>query len=198
MYIFDSNTDTFNMVNNAIAYATEKHSGTYRKGRMIPYIFHPLEAANITATLTSDPEVIAASVLHDTIEDTDATYDDILDKFGQRVADYVMSETEDKMRGLPAEQSWKARKQATIDHLKNETDINVKILVLSDKLSNLRQLYIDYNEVGEELWQRFHQHDPWQHKWYYTELCDCFKELSCFPAYDEYCWRLSMVFGRYK
>lgn len=56
----------------AIAFAVEKHRGQVRKGTNIPYIVHPMEAAGITATMTSDPELIAAAVLHDTLEDCES------------------------------------------------------------------------------------------------------------------------------
>ena len=82
-----------------------------------PYILHPMEAMTIVASLTEDEDVLAAAVLHDVVEDTGVTEAEIREAFGDRVADLVMAESEDKMRGIPSEASWETRKQATIDHL---------------------------------------------------------------------------------
>ena len=73
-----------------------------------------------------------AAILHDTIEDTDTTYEDILHHFGSRIADYVREETENKRENLPAESTWEIRKRETIEHLRTAS-IEVKMLVLSDK-----------------------------------------------------------------
>lgn len=105
------------LIDKAIIFAAKAHQGTTRKGKKRPYILHPLEAMTIVAGLTDDEEVIAAAVLHDTVEDTDTKPAEIASIFGDRVAELVMAESEDKMVDLPATASWEARKQATIDHL---------------------------------------------------------------------------------
>ena len=68
---------TVDQLNEAIAFAAKKHADKKRKGTNIPYIVHPMEAAAITAYLTDDLEVIAAAVLHDVVEDSDATKEDL-------------------------------------------------------------------------------------------------------------------------
>ena len=65
------------LVADAVAFAAKAHRGQVRKGTSTPYIVHPMEAAAIVATITNDPAVIAAAVLHDVIEDTDYTADDV-------------------------------------------------------------------------------------------------------------------------
>ena len=55
------------ILNKAIVYAVKAHNGQVRKGTQVPYILHPLEAASIVGTLTTDEEVIAAAVLHDVV-----------------------------------------------------------------------------------------------------------------------------------
>lgn len=67
------------ILDRAILFATEAHRGAFRKGTRIPYILHPLEAAAIAATITVDHEVLAAAVLHDVIEDTAVTEEELLD-----------------------------------------------------------------------------------------------------------------------
>ena len=90
-------------IGKAIEFAIGAHGDATRKGKSRPYILHPLEAMNIAAGLTEDEEVLAAAVLHDVVEDTDVKGAEIREVFGDRVADLVMAESEDKMRHLPPE-----------------------------------------------------------------------------------------------
>ena len=178
----------------AIAFAAEKHRGQVRKGTNIPYIVHPMEAAAITATMTSDPELIAAAVLHDTLEDCEGVTEDLLRAlFGKRVAQLVCAESEEKQ--ADAAGSWKTRKQVTIDHLqKPECSQAVKILTLSDKLSNLRALHRDQLAIGEKLWKRFNQKDKEMHRWYYASIGSALSCLKECPAWKEYNTLLGEVF----
>ena len=73
-------------LDRAIEYAVRAHKNTERRGKGFPYIVHPLEAMTIAATMTSDQELLAAAVLHDVVEDTGVTLDDLRREFGERVA----------------------------------------------------------------------------------------------------------------
>ena len=66
------------ILDKAIVFATKAHSGSFRKGTTTPYIVHPMEASAIVATMTDDKIILAAAVLHDVVEDTDYTIDDIV------------------------------------------------------------------------------------------------------------------------
>lgn len=178
----------------AVAYALEKHSGMRRKLTGTPYILHPLEAAVIASTLTADEEVIAATLLHDTVEDTDATAEDIKELFGKRVADLVMSETENKRRDLPAEQTWKLRKAESLEALKNAADPGVKIVWLSDKLSNMRSFYRVWREKGDEAWNSFHQKDVTLQAWYYRSVAEYTYGLRGSDAWEEYNGIIEKIF----
>lgn len=173
------------VLDKAIVFATKVHKSQCRKGTENPYILHPLEAAAIVGTMTTDDEIIAGAVLHDVVEDTDTTVDQIEDLFGTRVATLVASESENKREGKPAESTWKIRKQETLDHLRT-APIDVKMITLGDKLSNMRAIYRDYNAIGDELWQRFNQKDKNQQYWYYKSIAECLWELKDYPAYKEY------------
>lgn len=78
-----------NIIHRAQLYAINAHAGQFRDGGTTPYIEHPTLVASILALVTDDKDVIAAGWLHDTIEDTDVTYDDLVETFGSRVADLV-------------------------------------------------------------------------------------------------------------
>ena len=77
------NTD---ILDRAILFAVKAHHNTERRGKGFPYIVHPMEAVEIVSTITPDQELLAAAALHDTIEDTDITYDEVLAR-GLRVMD---------------------------------------------------------------------------------------------------------------
>lgn len=173
-------------LDRAIRFAVDAHSGSARKFSAIPYVIHPLEAMAIAATLTDDQKVLAATVLHDVVEDTGTPIDDIRREFGDTVADLVATETEDKHRELPAEFTWKRRKQESLQVLFDTNDINVKILWLADKLSNMRSFYRMYLAEGVAFWNKLHQNDVSEQKWYYESVLDATAELKASSAWLEY------------
>ena len=181
------------MLNRAVIFATNAHSSQKRKGTQIPYILHPLEAAAIVGTMTDDDEIIAAAVLHDVIEDTETTVDEIKSLFGGTVAAYVFAESENKREELPAADTWKIRKSETLEHLKTAPR-EIKMITLGDKLSNIRAICRDYNILGDKLWDRFNQKDKNEHHWYYQGIADCLYELKDYFAYQEYCALVRHVF----
>jgi myo-inositol-1(or 4)-monophosphatase len=178
----------------AIIYAVQKHSGSVRKGTRIPYIVHPLEAVAIAAGMTDDSEVLAAAVLHDVVEDTPVTIDELESVFGRRVAALVYSDSEDKLPEIPASESWIIRKQSTLTALKSYT-YDEKIIVLADKLSNIRAIYRDITAIGDLIWNRFNQKDKRMHEWYYRGIKEALSDLSQHEAYKELIYLISMVFG---
>ena len=82
------------LLTDAIAFAAKCHEGQLRKGTEVPYIVHPMEACAIAATLTSDPEVLSAAVLHDVLEDAGIGERELRERFGARVAALVQAESE--------------------------------------------------------------------------------------------------------
>ena len=178
------------MIDKAIAFATKAHKGQLRKGTHLPYILHPMEVGMIVSRMTDDQEIIAAAVLHDTVEDCDGVSLELIqEEFGEKVARIVAAESEDKSK------TWMERKAHTIDFLKNETLKDAKIVALGDKLSNIRSLYGDYKRVGERIWQRFNMKDKEKQGWYYRGLCDSLADLVEFPEYAEFCDLVDRVFG---
>lgn len=181
------------IINEAVAFANNAHKDQVRKFGKTPYILHPLEVAAIASSMTLDEDVICAAILHDTVEDTDVKIEEIKEKFGQRVADLVMSETEDKSGNKV--DTWKRRKEDSLKVLKEATDIGVKIVWLSDKITNLRCMYYGYLVDGDKIWDNFNQKDPKMHGWYYKRIAELTTELSDFPIYKEYVEDLNRLFG---
>jgi len=158
------------LFDEAILFAVEKHAGMTRKLTRTPYILHPLEAAAIVGTITDDPEILAAAVLHDVVEDAGVSLDEIERRFGARVAALVGSETEDKRPGLPPEQSWRIRKEESLAALERASDPAVRLLWLGDKLSNMRSFHRAWRRRGHALWSDFNQKDPARQAWYYRRI----------------------------
>ena len=179
----------------ALAFALKAHEGQIRKREDIPFILHPCEAAAIAATLTTDREILAAVLLHDTVEDTGTTIDDVRGALGDRVAALVAGETENRYEELPRKASWKRRKEESLEHLKTTDDPGVKILWLSDKLSNIRSFYRQYLNEGDAMWEHYHQKDKAQQAWYYCTIAELLSEFADTAAYQEYTALLQIIFG---
>lgn len=173
------------VIQKALETAMMAHEGQYRKGSKIPYILHPMEAGVIASSLSMknnqvDEEVVAAAILHDVIEDTDLGYQDLSNKFNEKVIRLVRLQSEDKSK------TWKERKERTIELLKENQDIDFEIVTLADKLSNLRAIYRDYQIVGDDLWERFNVNEKSMHKWYYASIVENMKQLKDTKEYQEY------------
>jgi len=183
-----------NILEEAIIYATIMHQGKTRKMGDIPYILHPLEVAQTISSMTDDLEIIAAGVLHDIVEDTDGSLEEIKLRFGERVAAIVDSETEPEGVLTNPVETWHYRKEESLKTLKNSTDIGVKMLWLGDKLSNIRSLAALYSEQGESLWQNLHQKDPNQQLWYYRTVAETLElDLNRTGAYKEFIKHLNFI-----
>ncbi len=126
---------TMEDVLRAAVFAAEKHRHQKRKGDETPYIKHPLGVAYsiIHEGGIDDPIVLISALLHDTIEDTDTTLEEIEREFGAEVRSVVAEVTDD--RSL----SKVARKRAQIEHAKHISS-RAKLVKLADKLYNLRDL----------------------------------------------------------
>lgn len=120
----------------AAAFAAHKHRDQRRKdAEASPYINHPIAVANLLANEAGirDIDVLCAALLHDTIEDTDTTAEELTAEFGERIARIVLEVTDDK--ALPKAE----RKQLQIEHAPHMSH-GAKLVKLADKISNLRDV----------------------------------------------------------
>jgi myo-inositol-1(or 4)-monophosphatase len=182
------------LLDRAIVFAVKAHHNTERRGKGFPYIVHPLEAVEIVATITPDQELLAAAALHDTIEDTDVTVDDLRAEFGDRIAELVHSESDQFTEGVSEADSWHDRKQAAINRLAAASH-DAKIVALGDKLSNMRAIARDYKLKGDALWSIFNVTDKASHEWHYRGLAASLSELSDTFAYQEFVRLIDEVFA---
>lgn len=177
------------MIDKAIHFAASAHAGQLRKGSELPYILHPVEAGVIVSHMTKDSELISAAILHDVLEDTEATYEQLVQEFGSRVAELVASETEDKSK------TWRERKSHTLEQLRQHWCEESAIVMLGDKLSNIRAMHRDLKEVGDRLWDRFHVKDSKLQQWYYEGLVETLKPLAGRDSYGEFKQLVAEVFS---
>ena len=182
------------ILDKAIEFATEAHSGQVRKMAFTPYILHPLEVACIISTMTDDKETMAAGLLHDTIEDCGVDPKLIRELFGARVSALVQSETEDRLSDRPPADTWMERKADSLLMLKHTPDPAVKILWLGDKLSNMRSFYREFMKKGDAIFSALNQKDPRQHYWYYSTIAEYLSELKDTAAYQEYTMLIDRMF----
>lgn len=181
------------LVEDAISLAAEAHYGSRRKGNAIPYIAHPMETMMIVAGMTKDEEVIAAAALHDVVEDTPVTIETIREQFGPRVADLVGIESENKREGIPKVETWKIRKEENLIR-EFQAPAEAKMIMLADKVSNMRATLEDFRREGTRIWDKFNMKDEAQQAWYYKSVASVLKDLSDMPVYQEYLEMIGEVF----
>ena len=141
----------------AARFASQKHNGQFRKGAaQHPYINHPIEVADLMATVgeVDDVDVLAAALLHDTVEDCGVKPEEIRDLFGEAVAKYVIEVTDDKTLPKPR------RKELQIEHAPHLSP-GAKTIKLADKISNFRDI-LDFPPDWEM--DRRHKYIEWGEK----------------------------------
>jgi guanosine-3',5'-bis(diphosphate) 3'-pyrophosphohydrolase len=128
-------TDMF-LVFKALAFAADKHRDQRRKDKeATPYINHPIRVATqvLEREAVTDPAILCAALLHDTIEDTETTAEELKQVFGDEICSLVLEVTDDKELDKPT------RKQAQVDHAP-QLSVKARAIKLADKISNLRDV----------------------------------------------------------
>jgi (p)ppGpp synthase/HD superfamily hydrolase len=176
----------------AVEFAAKAHSGQFRKKTNIPYIVHPLGVAQILMESSCPNKIVIASLLHDTIEDTAVTCQDIEENFGRYVAELVKYASEPDKQA-----SWKARKVHTIKTLQ-KVPFDAALVACADKLDNIRSIRRDYGKLGEKVWEKFNASKEDQ-RWYYGALAEVFsgyaKGVVYAPIFAEFMSEVKAVFG---
>ena len=183
------------LVSEAIVFSVNAHDGMRRRKSEVPYIVHPMEVVAIIATMTDKQEVIAAGALHDVVEDAGVTIEEIGERFGNRVMELVASETENKREDQPPEETWRIRKEESLETLRTTNDIDITILWIGDKLSNIRAIYRDFLIEGNAIWDKFHQSDINAQAWYYRSIVKYTQRISHTLAWIEYKTLVEKIFG---
>ena len=130
--------ENLNLINRAYNYALLKHTGQFRKSGE-PYIIHPLAVAYILSELSVEPVTIAAALLHDTIEDTEASFEDIKTNFSEDIAYLVEGVTKiNQITFDSKEQALAETHQKMLLAMAN--DIRIILIKLADRLHNMRTM----------------------------------------------------------
>lgn len=120
------------ILEKALIFATDAHEGQVRKYTGDPYITHPIAVSKIVETITNDKDIIAAALLHDTVEDTEVTLEEIEENFGSRVAIFVENLTDISTLG---QGNRKTRKRIDLEHTAQATP-EAKTVKLADLIHN--------------------------------------------------------------
>ena len=172
---------------DAFLLAAEVHAHQLRKGSEVPYLAHLMAVSALVLDFGGDEDCAIAALLHDTVEDCDdgwAMERRIRARFGDRVADIVMTCSD--AIAVPGEPKtpWYSRKQQYIDDL--ETASTDALLVSAcDKLHNARSVLGDLRIHGNVIWQRFSTKSGPDQIWYYATLADLFSRRLPGPLADE-------------
>ncbi len=180
-------------LDKAIRFAARAHKDQVRKGSGVPYISHPFAVGMILIQHQFPETWVIAGILHDTIEDTEVTLDDIRREFGDEVADIVEGCSEPEHHT----QSWEKRKQHTVDYIQN-APLAVKVVTCADKIHNLQSILMDRKILGDQIWQRF-KRDRKKQEWYYRQvasgLVKHLKPQEKHPIFDELVQLVDRVFN---
>jgi len=173
--------------------AANAHLGQNRKSEDLPFITHPFAVGLILSRIDCAEEVIAAGILHDTVEDTGVTLANIRRQFGGKVAEIVEGASEPD-RSL----SWEARKTHTVESVKRAS-LEVKMVVCADKLHNVKTIVRERRKIGEQVWGRFKRGRE-QQEWYYRSLVESLSSDTKHDGYrmlfSEYARAVEELFGR--
>jgi GTP pyrophosphokinase len=156
----------------ALLFATRKHSTQIRKGASTPYISHLLSVTALVLEAGGNEDLAIAALLHDVVEDCGGApmLKEVRRRFGKRVADVVEACSDTDITPKPP---WRDRKEQYILHLRT-ADAGIRLVSIADKLHNARSILSDYRVFGEPIWQRF-QGKREGTLWYYRALLDEFQ-----------------------
>jgi (p)ppGpp synthase/HD superfamily hydrolase len=160
----------------ALRFALEAHGEQTRKGREIPYASHLLQVSGLVLEHGGDATLAMAGVLHDALEDTEHVDGaELRARFGDEVARIVENCTDLLPGDRPdARSSWELRKRGYLERLR-AADARTRLVVVCDKVHNLRSLVADLRAEGVETLTRFTA-TPAQTRWYFESvretLCD--------------------------
>ena len=154
----------------ALRLAALGHRDQVRRGSGVPYLAHPVAVARIIERAGGDESAVIAGLLHDLVEDTATTLDEIRHRFGAAVAATVAGCSEVKLDGQGRPRPWEDRKRDHLDALRSATAAT-RVVVLADKLHNLISIRLDLAE-GRAVWDSFHAPRD-RVLWYFAAVIAC-------------------------
>ena len=143
-------------IERAIKRASLLHQGQIRKSeKNVPYVTHLFSVAALLSTYADKEDVIISGLLHDTLEDTPYTEEELEEEFGKKIKDTVLSVTEATFHEKKTTMfSWQERKDRYLENLKN-AGADALMVSAADKIHNLQTMIDDYKKHGEVIWKNF-------------------------------------------
>ena len=181
-----------NLIERAKAFAIKAHMGQVRKSEPDkPMIMHPISVGNLLEDYGYDDEIIAAGYLHDVVEDTKYTIEDIQNEFGEKVANLVMGASEPNKT-----LSWEERKKHTIKETKTLPLAN-KLIICADKINNLEDMMLKFEKNGKKDFSTFKRGEE-QQKWYFTNVYESiiYNEEANLPIFKRFKNAVDNVFDK--
>jgi guanosine-3',5'-bis(diphosphate) 3'-pyrophosphohydrolase len=170
--------DAPTLIEKATRIAVSAHVGQVRKNDQSPYIVHPFMCAIKLAQYGFSDEVVAASLVHDVLEDTEVTVDELLQELGKEVVDIVKVVSEDKTL------VWEERKQKYVEMVGKGSE-GAKAVCIVDKIHNAQSTLFSYSKIGSVVWGAFNRGK--EKKLWFDELClAMFKQTWRHPLIEEY------------
>lgn len=162
----------------ALVFATQLHASQIRKGSGVPYVAHLLGVASIALEYGANETEAIAALLHDAIEDRggDTIRQEIRRRFGETVTQIVDGCTDADTIPKPP---WRDRKEAYIAHI-SQASASVRLVSAADKLYNALSIVKDYQQVGDEIWERFQGRKAGT-LWYYRAVVNAFESVESTP-----------------
>ncbi len=167
-----------NLIEQAAKIAIQAHAGQMRKDDAVPYIIHPFMVALLLTQHGFSEVYVAAALVHDVLEDTPVTEDELRTALGSEVLAIVLDVSEDKT--LP----WEERKRHYIESVRQGSE-GAKAVSLGDKIHNLRSLLSAYEQQGPALWKKFNRGRE-EKVWFENEMLAMFQATWHHPMIEEY------------
>jgi (p)ppGpp synthase/HD superfamily hydrolase len=168
------------LIEKAARMAIVAHAEHRRKSDDFPYIVHPFMVASILLRHGFSDEIVAASLVHDVVEDAEITVEEVGAELGITVAEMVTAVSE-----LPKESAaWKERKRAYIESIRGASD-GARAVSVADKIHNAASMLAAYREEGERFWVHFSGGKDSQ-LWFFRELLAVYRETWQHPIIEEY------------
>jgi GTP pyrophosphokinase len=162
---------------DALVYASNAHRRQTRKGSGVPYVSHLLGVASLVIEETGTETQAIAALLHDVLEDTPATYEDICERFGAAVADIVKACTYSSAEPKPP---WRPRKEAYLADLPSASP-DALLVSVADKVHNARSILMDLRSGGVGMFERFTGGREGT-LWYYRSLVSTYRSIEGFDS----------------
>lgn len=166
------------LIERAFLIALKAHEGQMRKEAPVPYIVHPVRVAILLTRYGFSDKVVAAGLVHDVVEDTPVSLDEVRAELGEAVAALVAPVTHDD--SLP----WEDQKNAYIESVRAASD-EVKAISAADKIANAESLIAAAKEQGAGIWRHFNRGRE-KKLWFEHAMLDMLRASWQHPLVDEY------------